>query len=125
MRALVFAAAAFLAACESTPPPPDPEVVSPADEKPLPDYRPETGAACNAVKLSVAMARDGSLTVNGAPSDMAALQAAAAEKDTACRNAPAMVGLSIATGVKDKDAEALRDVLAKAITNLALVESAN
>ena len=33
----------------------------------MPDFRPETAAACNAVRLSVAVAADGSIRANDAP----------------------------------------------------------
>ena len=88
----------------------------------LPDFRPETAAACNAVRLSVAVAADGSLGVNGAPIDLAGLKAAAAKKNAACQYVAAPVNLAVAPGVPDKRAEEIRDALAGVIKNLALIE---
>lgn len=90
----------------------------------LPDYKPETAAACNAVRLSVELAKDGSIKVNGAAADMDKLKAAAAAKNAACGNAPAMVGYAVAAGVPAKQRDAVRDVLSTGIVNLALVEVA-
>ena len=59
---LMAMAALMLAACETA--------VAPAVvvvEKPLPDYRPETAAACNSVGLSVTYAQGGAITVNAPP----------------------------------------------------------
>jgi hypothetical protein len=121
MRVYLLAAAALLvSACETAPAPP-PAQLTPADRN-LPDYRPETVAACNSVGLSVTYAQSGSITVNGAASDMDGLMAAAARKNAACPNAPAVVNLTVAPGVPPKDAEALREKLAGAIVNLALSE---
>lgn len=119
MRAcLLLAVGVVMAAgCESAPPP-----VAVMAERPLPDYRPETAAACNSVGLSITYAQGGAITVNGAPSNMEGLMAAAARKNAACPNAPAVVNLSIAPGVPAKDAEALRERLAGAIVNFALSE---
>jgi len=120
MRAyMLFATGAALLAtgCESAPP--SAAIVA---ERPLPDYRPETAAACNAVGLSITYAQGGAITVNGAASNMDGLMAAAARKNAACPNAPAVVNLSIAPGVPEKDAEALRERLASAIVNFALSE---
>lgn len=120
MRAFILAAGAmFLCACETAPPAP----AAPVDvARDLPDYRPETAAACNAVGLSISYGPGAALTVNGAASNMDGLMAAAARKNTACANAPAVVNLSVAPGVPPKDAEALREKLAGAIVNLALSE---
>ena len=100
--------------------------VSPANglipEPVLPDYKPETAAACNAVRMSVDLAVDGSIKVNGAASDLTGVKAAAARKNAACANAPAMVGLAVAKGVPAARSDALRDVLSTAIANIALVE---
>ena len=114
---LMAMAALMLAACETA--------IAPAVvvvEKPLPDYRPETAAACNSVGLSVTYAQGGAITVNGAASNMDGLMAAAARKNAACPNAPAVVNLVVAPGVPEKDAEALREKLAAAIVNFALSE---
>ena len=88
----------------------------------LPDFRPETAAACNSVRLSVAIATDGSLSANGAPVDLAGLKAIAAKKNDACQYVAAAVNLAVAPGVPDKRAEEIRDTLAGAIKNLALIE---
>ena len=121
MRAcLLLAGGLLLAACDSLPPP-APAQLTPA-ERNLPDYRPETAAACNSVGLSVTYAQGGAITVNGAASNMDGLMAAAARKNAACPNAPAVVNLSIAPGVPEKDAENLRERLAGAIVNMALSE---
>ena len=88
----------------------------------LPDFRPETAAACNSVRLSVAVATDGSLRVNGAPVDLAGLKAAAGKKNDACQYVAAAVNLSVAPGVPDKHAEEVRDALAGSVKNLALIE---
>lgn len=119
MRAfpMLASSALLLAACATEPPPAAVHV-----EKELPDYRPETAAACNSVGLSVAYGLGGALTVNGAASNMDGLMAAAARKNAACPNAPAVVNLNVAPGVPDKDAETLRETLARAIVNLALSE---
>lgn len=89
----------------------------------LPDFRPETAAACNAVRLSVAVAADGSLGVNGAPVDLAGLKAAAAKKNDACQYVAAAVNLAVAPGVPEKRAEEIRDALAGSIKNLTLIEA--
>lgn len=128
MRTLLLACLVLVAACSTVEPG---EPAAPADagaavlppEKPLPDYKPETAAACNAVRLSVAMGADAGLKVNGASVDMAGLEAAAARKNAACPNAPAMVALAIAPGTPGKQADAVRDVLARGIANIALVEA--
>lgn len=120
MRAVLSLSAVLVfAACESAPPAPAAETVV---ERELPDYRPETAAACNSVGLSVTYAQGGSVTVNGAASNMDGLMAAAARKNAVCGHAPAVVNLSIAPGVPDREAEDLRERLAGAITNLALSE---
>ena len=119
MRACLLLVGGLLAsACETAPPPAAPVLV----ERDLPDYRPETAAACNAVGLSISYGPGAALTVNGAASNMDGLMAAAARKNTACSNAPAVVNLTVAPGVPPKDAEALRERLAGAIVNLALSE---
>lgn len=88
----------------------------------LPDFRPETAAACNSVRLSVAVAADGSLGVNGSPVDMAGLKAAAAKKNDACQYVAAAVNLAVAPGVPGKRADEIRDALASSIKNLTLIE---
>ena len=120
MRVIILAAGALLLGACETPPPAAPAPVDVARD--LPDYRPETAAACNAVGLSISYGPGAALTVNGAASNMDSLMAAAARKNTACANAPAVVNLTVAPGVPSKDAEALREKLALAITNLALSE---
>lgn len=114
---LVAVAVLMLAACETAAAP-----AAVVVEKPLPDYRPETAAACNSVGLSITYAQGGALTVNGAASNMDGLMAAAARKNAACPNAPAVVNLSVAPGVPEKDAESLREKLAAAIVNFSLSE---
>lgn len=105
-------------------PAPAPAAVSPSvDVASLPDFRPETAAACNSVRMSVAVAADGSLSVNDAAVDMAGLKAAAAKKNAACQHVAAAVNLAIAPGVPDKRADEIRDALAGAIKNLALIEA--
>jgi len=90
----------------------------------LPDFRPETAAACNSVRLSVAVAADGSLVVNGGSVDLAGLKAAAAKKNDACQYVAAAVNLSVARGVPDKRAEEIRDALAGGIEKIsALIKS--
>lgn len=93
-----------------------------ADVASLPDFRPETAAGCNKVRLSVAVAADGALSVNGAPVDSAGLRAAAVKKDAACQHVAAAVNLAISPGVPGKRADEIRDVLAGSIKNLALIE---
>lgn len=123
MRLAVLVLAASLAACASDPAPAQIEqAIDQIEEPVLPDYKPETAAACNAVRLSVDLARDGSIKVNGAASDVDGLKAAAANKNAACANAPAMVGYAVATGVPATRRDAVRDVLSTSIVNLALVE---
>jgi hypothetical protein len=122
MRVYLLAAAALVVSACETAPAPTPAQLTEADRN-LPDYRPETVAACNSVGLTVTYAQSGSITVNGAASDMDGLMAAAARKNTACPNAPAVVNLTFAPGVPPKDAEALREKLAGAIVNLALSEA--
>lgn len=121
MRAFFVAVCALAAsACETAPAPaPVSEIVA---DRALPDYRPETAAVCNAVGLSITYGPGSAVTVNGAASDMDGLMAAAARKNAACPNAPAVVNLAVAPGVPEKDAEALREKLAMAITNFSLSE---
>ncbi|OYX48248.1 MAG: hypothetical protein B7Y90_11425 [Alphaproteobacteria bacterium 32-64-14] len=114
---LMAAGALMLAACDTTPPP-----AAIVAERPMPDYRPETAAACNSVGLSITYAQGGALTVNGAASNMDGLMAAATRKNAACPNAPAVVNLAVAPGVPEKDAEALREKLAATIVNFSLSE---
>ena len=123
MRLAVLVLAASLAACASDPAPAQIEqAIDQIEEPVLPDYKPETAAACNAVRLSVDLARDGAIKVNGAASDIDGLKAAAANKNAACANAPAMVGYSVATGVTAARRDAVRDILSTGIANIALVE---
>lgn len=123
MRIYLLAAGALLAsACDSLPAP-SPAAPAPVADRSLPDYRPETAAACNSVGLTVTYAQSGAITVNGAASDMDGLMAAAARKNAVCQNAPAVVNLTIAPGVPPNDAEALRERLAGAIVNMALSET--
>lgn len=123
MRIYLLAAGALLASACDTLPAPSPTAPAPVVDRSLPDYRPETAAACNSVGLSVTYAQGGAITVNGAASDMDGLMAAAARKNAACPNAPAVVNLSVAPGVPPRDAESLREKLAGAIVNLALSET--
>ena len=91
MRIIFAVMAVAVSACSTSPEgapaaPPAPAAVKPSVEVAnLPDFRPETAAACNAVRLSVAVAADGSIGVNGAPVDLAGLKAAAAKKNAACQ----------------------------------------
>lgn len=129
MRVLFAVLAVAVSACSTTPAAAPIAVPAPAALKPsaevanLPDFRPETAAACNSVRLSVAVAADGSLVVNGGSVDLAGLKAAAAKKNDACQYVAAAVNLSVARGVPDKRAEEIRDALAGSIKNLALIES--
>jgi len=123
MRVYLLAAGAlFVSACETAPAPAAPPAQLTQADRNLPDYRPETVAACNSVGLTVTYAQSGAITVNGADSNMDGLMAAAARKNAACPNAPAVVNLTVAPGVPPKDAESLREKLAGAIVNLALSE---
>ena len=129
MRVLFAVLAVAVSACSTTPAAAPVAAPAPAALKPsaevanLPDFRPETAAACNSVRLSVAVAADGSLSVNGGSVDLAGLKAAAAKKNDACQYVAAAVNLSVARGVPDKRAEEIRDALAGSIKNLALIES--
>ena len=129
MRVLFAVLAVAVSACSTTPAAapilaPAPAALKPSAEVAnLPDFRPETAAACNSVRLSVAVAADGSLVVNGGSVDLAGLKAAAAKKNDACQYVAAAVNLSVARGVPDKRAEEIRDALAGSIKNLALIES--
>lgn len=119
MRACLLLVGGLLAsACGTAPAPSAPLTVG----RDLPDYRPETAAACNAERLSVGLGLNGAVTVNGVASTQDGLAAAAARKNAACANAPAMVTLSIASGVPPREADAIRQTLAGAIVNLTLVE---
>ena len=128
MRVLFAVLAVAVSACSTTPAAAPVAAPAPAALKPsaevanLPDFRPETAAACNSVRLSVAVAADGSLSVNGGSVDLAGLKAAAAKKNDACQYVAAAVNLSVARGVPDKRAEEIRDALAGSIKNLALIE---
>jgi hypothetical protein len=128
MRILFAVSAVLISACSTAPAAapiatPAPAALKPSEELAnLPDFRPETAAACNSVRLSVAVAADGSLGVNGAPVDLAGLKGAAAKKNDACQYVAAAVNLSVAPGVSDKRAEEIRDALAGSIKNLALIE---
>lgn len=121
MRIAFLALAASLAACTSAPAQVE-QTVDQIQEPVLPDYKPETSATCNAVRLSVDLAADGSIKVNGAASSIEGLKAAAAKKNAACLNAPAMVGYAVAAGVPAKQRDGVREVLSTGIVNLALVE---
>lgn len=126
MRIAVLVLAASLSACATATPEQVEQKaeqrIDQIEEPVLPDYKPETAATCNAVRLSVDLARDGSIKINGAASDVDGLKAAAAKKNAACTNAPAMVGYAVATGVPATRRDAVRDVLSTSIVNLALVE---
>ena len=130
MRIACLVLAVVLSGCNTVVPVPMPEPpgqafenkVDRAEEPVLPDYKPETAAACNAVRLSVDLALDGSLKINSKSSDLEGLKAAAAAKNAACANAPAMVGYAVAPGVPATRRDAVRDVLSTGIVNLALVE---
>jgi hypothetical protein len=126
MRILIAVSAVAISACSTAPtatPVATPAALKPSEEVAnLPNFRPETAAACNSVRLSVAVAADGSLGVNGAPVDLAGLKGAAAKKNDACQYVAAAVNLSVAPGVSDKRAEEIRDALAGSIKNLALIE---
>lgn len=121
MRSWLLLAGGFLATgCGSLAAP----VLSPTTEdRSLPDYRPETAVVCNSVGLSVTYSREGLITVNGRASDMDGLMTAAGNKNSVCPNAPAVVNLSLAPGVPDAEADALRARLAAVIRNLSLSET--
>jgi hypothetical protein len=128
MRSVIFAFAAVLAACSSGP---VAEVAPGADglaavETPvanLPDFKPETAAACNAVSLRVGLSAGGALTVNGAASDQAGLRAAAERKNAACLNAPAMVFFDAPGNAPAR--EATLTLLSQIIVNIGVIEIAN
>lgn len=128
MRIILAVMAVAVSACSTSPgaapaAASPPTTVKPSEEVAnLPDFRPETAAACNSVRLSVAISTDGSLSANGAPVDLAGLKAAAAKKNDACQFVAAAVNLAVAAGVPDKRAEEVRDALAASIKNLALIE---
>lgn len=128
MRILFAVMAVAVSACSTSPAAAPASTPAPAAVKPsvelanLPDFRPETAAACNSVRLSVAVATDGSLNVNGAPVDLAGLKAAAAKKNDACPYVAAAVNLAVTPGVPEKRAEEIRDALAGSIKNLTLIE---
>ncbi len=130
MRIASLAAMALLCACETTgetDPAPDPAMAAAelAEAKALPDFRPETVQACNAVRLDVGLSASGALSVNGAASDMDGLRAAARRKNAACANAPAMVFLRAEAGTPDATREATLAALSGIIVNLGVVEVAN
>jgi hypothetical protein len=130
MRIVLAVMAIAVSACTTGPAPVStsatsaaPVAVKPTEElASLPDFRPETAAACNAVRLSVAVAADGSLGVNGATVDLAGLRAAAAKKNDVCQYVAAAVNLAVAPGVPAKRAEEIREALASSIKNLTLIE---
>jgi len=121
MRSWLLLAGGFLATgCGNLAAP----VLSPSiEDRSLPDYRPETAVVCNSVGLSITYSRGGLITVNGRASDMDGLMTAAGNKNSVCPNAPAVVNLSLAPGVPDVEADALRARLAAVIRNLALSEA--
>jgi len=130
MRIASLVAAVVLCACETTgevDPASDPAVAAAelAAAKALPDFRPETVPACNAVRLNVGLSVSGALSVNGAASDMEGLRAAAQRKNAACANAPAMVFFSAAAGAPAAAREAALTTLSEIIVNLGVVEVAN
>ncbi len=89
----------------------------------LPDFRPETAAACNAVPMRVELSTGGALTVNGAASDQAGLRAAAERKNAACLNAPAMVFFSAPPNAPAR--EATLTTLSQIIVNIGVIETNN
>jgi hypothetical protein len=129
MRILVLVPAIFLLACETAPvalPATDPPVSPTAAEiTNLPDFRPETAAACNAVPLSVGLSASGALTVNGESSTQEGLRAAAERKNAACRNAPAMVFFNAPSSVPAATREATLTTLGEIIVNIGVIETNN
>lgn len=121
----IAAAASFLAVlmagCSSTAE--APATVRAPEDVALPDFKPETAAACNAERLSIEVRPGGAVVVNGASSSLEGMKAAAARKNAACLNAPAVVLLAFASGVPEREADAIRETLAKAIVNITLVET--
>jgi hypothetical protein len=130
MRMITLALAAVaLAACAT---PPAPATASAADRAAeaeaianLPDFKPETVAACNAVPLRVSLAASGALTVNDQAADIDGLKAAAGRKNEACRNAPAMVIFSAPPNTPASVRESTLNTLAGIIVNIAVVETAS
>lgn len=131
MRSAIFASVIVLAACSTTPPAeiaPESAGVAPVVETPdasLPDFKPETAAACNAVALRVGLAANGALTVNGQPADSEGLKAAAERKNAACLNAPAMVFFNAPPNVPAATREATLNTLGQIIVNIGVIETNN
>jgi hypothetical protein len=130
MASLVFAL--LLCACETAPPgstapAPDPALAEAelAEAKALPDFRPESATACNAVRLDVSVSATGALSINGAATDMDGLKAAAQRKNAACLNAPAMVLFNTQAGAPAAARQAALDTLSGIIVNLGVVETTN
>ena len=129
MRILLLAPALFLIACETAPasaPAPVAEAApSPTDAEiaNLPDYRPETAAACNAVQLRVGLSAAGALTVNGETASQDQLRAAAQRKNAACQNAPAMVFFNAPANAPAR--EATLTTLGQIIVNIGVIETNN
>lgn len=125
MRAAMLACFVGLSACAtgaSEPPP----VTMPSEviaEAPLPDYKPETAAACNAVPMRVALAADGTLNVNGEDTNFDGLAISAGRKNDACLNAPATVMFSAPVSVTEANRQKVRDALVKAIVNISIIET--
>ncbi len=129
MRILLLASALVLLACETAPAnapaavdepalsPSSPEIAN------LPEFRPETAAACNAVQLRVGLSASGALTVNGEPGTQESLRAAAQRKNDACRNAPAMVFFSAPASAPAR--EATLTTLGQLIVNIGVIETTN
>lgn len=128
MRSVIIAFAAGLAACSTMPAAevaPESEGLAPVETPVanLPDFKPETAAACNAVPMRVALSAGGALTVNGVASDQAGLRSAAERKNAACQNAPAMVFFDAPANAPAR--EATLTALSQIIVNIGVIETAN
>lgn len=127
MRIAGLALAVVLCACETageTSPAPDPTLAAAelAEAKALPDFKPETVSACNAVPLNVDLATDGALSVNGEETDLDGLGISARRKNDACRNAPAMVVFTVAPGAPAAKRQTVLNTLSSLVVNLGVVE---
>lgn len=132
MRIAILVVAALLCGCETAPegstaPALDPAAAEAelAEARALPDFRPESATACNAVRLDVSLAASGALSINGAATDMDGLRAAAQRKNAACLNAPAMVLFNTQAGAPAATRQAALNTLSGIIVNLGVVETTN
>lgn len=127
MRCLAACCILVLAACQTVPAPepepaPSPSAPEIAD---LPDYKPETAAACNAVPMRVSLSASGELTVNGEETDVEGMKISARRKNEACLNAPAMVFFNAPANAPAATREATLNALAEVITNIGVIETNN